>query len=196
MTPDRETLLPAIARLSIAEALGIAMPGVDLPEQAEWLHEPGACFVTLTKDGRLRGCIGSIEAHRPLLEDIRINARAAALRDPRSPPLSRDEFEQIRIEISLLTKPVPLPADNEASAIAMLSPGRDGVLLEYGNHRSTFLPQVWEQLPDPRDFLAHLKVKAGLASDFWHPKLLLSLYRVKKFTEKNRPLPGGPETEQ
>lgn len=192
MTSDKGHLLLMIARASIAEALGIEGPEMHLPQGADWLQKPGACFITLKQGSRLRGCIGSLEAHRPLLDDIRLNAQAAAFHDPRFPPLRAEELERTRIEISLLTKPEPRPTEDEASAIAMLQPGQDGVLLEYGRHHATFLPQVWEELPDPCHFLAHLKAKAGLAPDFWHPQLLLSIYRVEKFSEDEMPAPGNP----
>jgi AmmeMemoRadiSam system protein A len=195
MTPNQGRLLLTIARTSIAKALGMAASEGHLPKETGWLHEPGACFITLKNGTRLRGCVGSLEAYRPLLDDVRLNAQAAAFRDPRFSPLRAEEFERIHIEISLLTKPTPLPVENEAAAIARLKPGQDGVLLEFGRHRATFLPQVWEELPDPRNFLAHLKVKAGLAPDFWHPQLLLSVYRVEKLSEDAASLPANLETE-
>ncbi|HKJ83895.1 MAG TPA: AmmeMemoRadiSam system protein A [Mariprofundaceae bacterium] len=191
MTPERGTLLLRIARASIAESLGLDAPEIDIPEADGWLYEPGACFVTLKKSRQLRGCIGSLEAQRALLEDVKNNARAAALRDPRFPPIIPEEFDRIRIEISLLTTPTPLPpAAEESAAISMLHPGRDGVVLEYGSYRSTFLPQVWQQIPDPHTFLAHLKAKAGLAPGFWHQDLLLSIYRVETYAEEEEsPVP-------
>jgi AmmeMemoRadiSam system protein A len=151
---------------------------------AEWLEHPGASFVTLTKGGDLRGCIGSLEAHRPLAEDVRANAVAAAFRDPRFMPLSREEFGDIRVEVSLLSPTEPLAAGSEAEALAALRPGVDGVVFEYAHHRSTFLPQVWEQLPQPAEFLAHLKRKAGLPQDFWAADVRLSRYTVSKWKEQ------------
>jgi AmmeMemoRadiSam system protein A len=149
-----------------------------------WLSADGACFVTLTRQGILRGCIGSVRARRPLLEDLRSNARAAALHDPRFPPVGREELPDLHIEVSLLSEPKPLEAASEEEALAALRPGVDGVILEYGEaHHSTFLPQVWEQLRDPRDFLAHLKHKAGLSPDFWSPALRLWRYEVETFEE-------------
>lgn len=174
--------LIGLARYAIAGHLGLpyALPA---GSKAEWLHEQRACFVTLTLDGQLRGCIGTLEAHRPLIEDLRANAIAAASHDPRFPALSADEFEQISIEVSLLSAATELSFTDEADAMARIRPGIDGVIFEYDGHRSTFLPQVWEQLPDPVQFIAHLKMKAGLPSDFWHPDLRLSTYRVDKFSE-------------
>jgi AmmeMemoRadiSam system protein A len=148
-----------------------------------WLDEPLAVFVTLTLEGRLRGCIGSLEAHRALFEDLQANARAAAFKDPRFPPLSRTELDTVRIEISILSPPQPMRFSDEADALAQLRPGLDGVILEHGWHRATFLPQVWDQLPEPRQFIAQLKHKAGLAEDFWADDLKLSRYQVEKFEE-------------
>ncbi len=170
-----------LARNAIAGELGEAQrPEVEAAE----LNQPGACFVTLTKDGKLRGCIGSLEARRPLREDVRANARAAAFNDQRFPPLTRDEFPSIHVEISLLTKPQPMTFTSEEDALAQLRPHIDGVVLEIGNHRSTFLPQVWEQLPEPRQFLAQLKMKAGLPPSFWSAELRLSRYQVQKWKEE------------
>lgn len=147
------------------------------------LHQPGASFVTLTQQGDLRGCIGSLEAWRPLAEDVRANALAAAFRDPRFPPLTADEVPNTRIEVSLLTPAEPLPCRDEADALVQLRPHIDGIILSAGRHRATFLPQVWEQLPEPAVFLAQLKRKAGLAADYWGPDLVLQRYAVRKWQE-------------
>ena len=173
-----------LARNTIAWQLGEAPVPKTLPEtEPPELRQPGACFVTLTLDGKLRGCIGSLEARRPLDEDIRANATASAFRDPRFPPLTRDEFARLRIEVSLLTQPQPMSFTGEEDALAQLRPGIDGVIFEQGNHRSTFLPQVWEDLPDPSQFLAQLKIKAGLPRGFWSAELKLSRYQVEKWKE-------------
>ncbi|MHB0974535.1 MAG: AmmeMemoRadiSam system protein B [Thiobacillus sp.] len=179
-TEKGETLLK-LARSEIASRLGQA---VTAPAQAGWLQEPGASFVTLTRQGELRGCIGTLEAHRPLGIDVRENAVAAAFRDPRFMPLSRAEFAAVRVEVSLLSPAEPLEARDESAALAALRPGVDGVVFEYGHYRSTFLPQVWEQLPEPATFLAHLKRKAGLPADFWAEQVRLSRYTVSKWKEK------------
>lgn len=181
MTDDRGRIMLAIARAAIASRFG-ASGSTD--ESAPWLSAPGACFVTLTLSGELRGCIGSLEAYRPLLQDLRQNALAAAFRDPRFPPLSERELERVRVEVSLLSPVEPLSFRDEADALAQLRPGIDGVILEYGRHRGTFLPQVWEQLPAPRDFFRHLKMKAGLPPAFWDDGVLLSRYTVEKFREE------------
>jgi AmmeMemoRadiSam system protein B/AmmeMemoRadiSam system protein A len=177
---DKGATLLKLARSEIGTKLGHRIPP---PAHAGWLDDPGASFVTLTRQGELRGCIGTLEAHRPLGEDVRENAVAAAFRDPRFMPLSRDEFEEIRVEVSLLSPTEPLLVTSEADALARLRPNVDGVVLEYGHYRSTFLPQVWEQLPNPAEFLAHLKRKAGLSMDFWAEQVRLSRYTVSKWKE-------------
>jgi len=180
--PDAEkgSTLLKLARSEIASKLGHA---VESPAQAGWLQAPGASFVTLTRQGELRGCIGTLEAHRPLGVDVRENAVAAAFRDPRFMPLTRAEFDDIRVEVSLLSPTEPLAVANEEDALARLRPNVDGIVFEYGHYRSTFLPQVWEQLPEPAEFLAHLKRKAGLSMDFWSESVRLSRYTVSKWKE-------------
>ncbi len=175
--------LLARARNAIADRLGL--PLTDEPPHPA-LHTPGATFVTLTEGGRLRGCIGTLEAHRSLEADVRANAVAAAFRDPRFAPVEIDEWPHIQLEVSLLTTPVPLPCRDEADALARLRPGVDGVIFEYGGYRSTFLPQVWEQLPEPAIFLNQLKRKAGLPDTFWAPEVMLSRYEVCKWKENRR----------
>ncbi len=178
--PDKGPLLIRIARAAIARTGGAALDTRDLPE---WLRLPGAVFVTLTQNGQLRGCIGSLLAHRPLIDDLEDNARAAAYRDPRFPPLAPEELARTHVEVSILSRPEPMHFIDEDDALAQLLPDVDGVILEYGWHRATFLPQVWEQLPTPRQFMAHLKTKAGLAEDFWSDDIKLSRYSVEKFKE-------------
>jgi len=175
-----ETLLK-LARAEIGQQLGHTLP---VPPPADWLQQPGASFVTLTKMGDLRGCIGSLEPHRPLGEDVRANALAAAFRDPRFMPLAREEFNDIRVEVSLLSPTESLSVSSEDEALTVLRPGIDGLIFEYAHHRSTFLPQVWEQLPEPLEFLAHLKRKAGLPQDFWAADVRLSRYTVSKWKEQ------------
>lgn len=177
------TLLP-IARAAIATALGRAQAAI---EDALWLQAFGACFVTLTQHAQLRGCIGTLIAHRTLLSDIKANAAAAALHDPRFSPLTLVELERTEIEVSLLSPMQAMRFDNEAHALAQLQPGIDGVVLEYGRHRSTFLPQVWDQLPTASDFIAHLKQKAGLPVDFWAEGVRLHRYTVSKWHESEAP---------
>lgn len=155
-----------------------------LPEPSHpALAAPGATFVTLTQHGQLRGCIGSLEAYRPLEQDVRANALAAALRDPRFQPLAAHELERTRVEVSLLTAAEDMRFLNEADAQRQLRPAIDGVILECNGRRGTFLPQVWEQLPDVRQFMAHLKQKAGFPPDFWSPEVRLQRYQVRKWQE-------------
>lgn len=188
-TDERGRVLLRIARVALAEALGAGSVAGDPPAAANpdepWLREPGATFVTLRRqDGELRGCVGSIEAHRTLAEDVAHNAVAAAFHDSRFPPLAPQELAEISLEVSLLSPPEPLPALSEDEALRLLRPGIDGVILEYRGRRGTFLPQVWEQLPTPRAFLDHLATKAGLPRGFWAPEVRLSRYTVRKWEEE------------
>jgi len=176
-----KTLLK-LARASIADRLGVAFD-FKLPNEI-WLEEPRASFVTLHKNGALRGCIGSLSAHRPLAEDVAANAVAAAFHDPRFVPLSKDEFRAIDIEVSVLSTPEKLLFSDEHALLALLRPGIDGLILSCGANRGTFLPQVWAQLPEPAQFIAHLKQKAGLPADFWSPDIEIERYSVEAFSEK------------
>jgi AmmeMemoRadiSam system protein A len=178
----RGKVLIGIARGAIAEALGEARAPVP---QEDWLNEWGATFVTLTQCGELRGCIGSLQAHRPLGEDVHHNALAAAFRDPRFMPLARRELEVTECEISLLSPAEAMVFCGEEDALCQLRPGVDGVILECGRYRSTFLPQVWEQLPQPHQFMAHLKRKAGLPEGYWAEDMRLSRYTVCKWRESD-----------
>jgi len=175
-----EVLLP-IARAAIARVLDVPHAA---DESAPWLAEHGACFVTLTQFGELRGCIGSLQAHRSLLDDIKGNAVSAALHDPRFTPLSAEELDITTVEVSLLSATQAMVVRDEADALTQLRPNVDGVIFEYGRYRSTFLPQVWENLARPRDFLAMLRRKAGLPEDFWAQDVKLSRYSVTKWSEK------------
>jgi uncharacterized protein len=180
-TEPGHVLLP-LARASIARALGRSHAASDT---APWLQEPGACFVTLTQQGELRGCIGSLEARRALLVDVRANAVAAAFHDPRFCALTQSELDITEIEVSLLSPMQPLAFSSEADALRQLRPGVDGVVLEFGARRSTFLPQVWEQLPEVDEFMAHLKRKAGLPASFWAAEVRLQRYTVSKWKESD-----------
>jgi AmmeMemoRadiSam system protein A len=182
--PARGPVLLRLARTAIEGRLGVPVEArAPLPE---WLLEPGASFVTLrSAGGDLRGCIGSIAAVRPLGEDVEANAAAAAFRDPRFPALAREELADLGVEVSVLSASEPLPAaPGFEAAAAMLRPGVDGVILEAGPFaRATFLPQVWEELPDARDFLAQLQRKAGLPARGWSAAHRLSRYTVEKHAE-------------
>jgi len=183
MRPETGELLIAIARSAIARRLEREHPAH--AADAPWLNEPGATFITLMQSGRLRGCIGSLRAHRPLIDDVRANAVAAAFHDPRFKPLRHEEFDLTDIEISLLSALQPLEAGDEEHALAQLKPGVDGLVFQYGHHQSTFLPQVWEQFNEPREFLSHLKYKAGLPPDFWDAQVKLQRYTVSKWREQD-----------
>jgi len=182
MASHQGVILLALARRAIASQLGIQVNAVETSAD-DCLQREAATFVTLTLHGMLRGCIGSLEAYRSLMDDVQANAIAAAFHDPRFPPLTAAEFAALQLEVSVLTALQPLPVANEAEAMASIRPGMDGVVLEYGSHRGTFLPQVWEQLPDPAQFMAHLKQKAGLSTDFWHPDVRLLIYQVNKYRQ-------------
>lgn len=173
MTAEQGVLLLELARASIAQALGGSE--IVVPDEA-WLREPGASFVTLMQAGELRGCIGTVEAYRPLAVDVVRNAQATALHDYRFEPLRSDELDSVDVEVSLLSSPIPLIYASDAALYEQLQPGIDGVILHMGGRRATFLPQVWEQLPDPRDFIAQLQHKAGA------PGVPLSLCSVQRYT--------------
>ena len=179
---DAGTLLLPTARAAIGSALGLSP---DFPaERPAWALASGASFVTLTERGQLRGCIGSLQAVRPLLDDVSDNAVSAAMRDPRFPPLTRRELGVVAIEVSVLSAPVPLAATSMADAYAALRPGVDGVIVEVGPwHRATFLPQVWEELPRPDEFMDHLWRKAGVPPGVWHDGTRLQTYTVRAWHE-------------
>ena len=184
---DREqagSALLAIARASIAKALG--EPAESPPEGAPWLRQAGASFVTLKLDGELRGCIGSLSAERALGADVAANAQKAAFRDPRFAPLGRAEWPRLEVEVSLLSTPKPIRFADEAELLAAIVPGEDGLILECDGRRATFLPQVWESLPETRSFLVELVRKAGLPPDTRLGRCKLSRYRVAKWSEATR----------
>ncbi len=185
LSPEEREILLKLAREAITRAAHRQdVPEVDLSAMPEALRRDGACFVTLTKRGELRGCIGSLEARRPLVLDVRGNAIAAAFHDPRFPPVRPEELDELHVEISVLSPPQPLSYDGPADLIAKLRPGIDGVVIERGWHRATFLPQVWEKLPDPHVFMEHLCAKAGLAPDTYRKSELdVYTYQVEKFEE-------------
>lgn len=182
---DLGGVLLMLARSAIAEKLGL--DPFDTLNHAR-LEQPSATFVTLKQAGELRGCVGSLHAIRPLRDDVRANAIAAAFRDPRFPPLAAGEFAHTSLEVSLLSAGVRIECSSEEDLLARLRPGVDGVTLEYGQHRATLLPQVWERLEHPRDFLAALKVKARLPEDFWSPGILVSRYAATTWSEPEPPL--------
>lgn len=177
---ERSQLL-ALADASIREGLASGQPlQVELRNLAPHLASPGTTFVTLKLHGQLRGCIGSLEAWRPLAEDCAANAFAAAFRDPRFAPVAAQECPLLELHISVLEPPTPLPVQTEAELIGRLRPGEGGLVLVEGRRRATFLPSVWEQLPDPVEFVRHLKRKAGLPDDYWSPTLQFGWYGVEE----------------
>jgi AmmeMemoRadiSam system protein A len=186
---DLGSVLLVIARSAIAGSLGLR-PTTD-PGHTE-LSRPAATFVTLKMRDELRGCIGTLEPFRPLSQDVRENAIGAAFRDPRFRPLTAAEFEATSVEVSLLSASELLDVAAEDDLLARLRPGCDGLTLECGRHRATFLPQVWEQLADPQDFVTALKRKAGLPGDFWSPRIAVSRYQVTKWTQSAPILAGAP----
>lgn len=168
-------------RAAIARELGYKLARCSAEEP--WQKEERAAFVTLNHHGQLRGCIGSLSAHQSLWDELSYDACAAAFRDRRFAPLSRDEFDDLDIHISILTPTQPLAVDSEQALLSALRPGVDGLVLEEGVRRATFLPQVWEQLPEPKRFLEHLKRKAGLAEDYWSDTMQFSIYQVTDIGE-------------
>ncbi|MEO5332487.1 MAG: AmmeMemoRadiSam system protein B [Magnetococcus sp. YQC-5] len=188
MDSDHSAMWPSLARDQLTRTLngqsGLAISAL----KARWpeLAQPGACFVTLKDRGGLRGCIGTLEAHRPLGEDLLENTVAAALRDPRFPPLTAAELPDIEIEVSILTPPEPFLHQDGEDLVQRLRPGVHGVILRKHGRRATFLPQVWEQLPDPRDFLEHLCHKAGLDGSCWRQGAEILVYTVKKSLESKK----------
>ncbi|MCK4587520.1 MAG: AmmeMemoRadiSam system protein A [Gammaproteobacteria bacterium] len=145
------------------------------------LQNPGASFVTLKIAGELRGCIGSLEAYQPLINDVAHNAYAAAFSDPRFQPVSNDELENLEFHISVLTPAAAMSFDSEGDLLKQIRPGVDGLVLEENQHRGTFLPAVWESLPDAESFLRHLKQKAGLSQDYWSKNIKVSRYTTESF---------------
>ena len=186
LTPEEQRILLRLAREAMAiRVKGEKLPRLDLSSMPARLKEDGASFVTLTIEGNLRGCIGALEAYQPLAEDVREHAIAAALDDPRFAPVSERELEGIKIEVSCLTRPQPFAYANAEDLIARLRPHVDGVILRDGfGHRATFLPQVWEKIPDPAEFLSQLCAKMGLSENAWRTKHLdASVYQVEEFHE-------------
>ncbi|MGM0449645.1 MAG: AmmeMemoRadiSam system protein A [Pseudomonadota bacterium] len=186
LTAGHRRQLLELARNSVREGLmnghALAVTVADWPEP---LQAEGASFVSLHRaDGSLRGCIGTLQARQPLVVDVADHAWAAAFRDPRFPPLASGEFDSITIDLSILSTPEPLPVASEPELLATIQPGEDGLVLEDGPHRGTFLPAVWDSLPDPEDFIRELKRKAGLPADHWSPSLMVKRYRTESFSER------------
>ena len=184
LTKEEGRYLLQVARKTIEKALFKQEGEIEMEPTSEKYQEKRGTFVTLNSDGNLRGCIGHIIPNETLIEGIRINAINAAFRDPRFPPLNKKEWPHIKIEISILTEPKPLAYKNADDLLAKLRPGIDGVILKKDYRQSTFLPQVWEQLPDKEEFLTHLCLKGGMNAYAWKKeKLEVSTYQVQAFEE-------------
>ena len=184
LTEQQQKELLRLARQTIARGCQNSQPPeVNLPNPPAAFLQQGACFVTLHKHDDLRGCIGSIEAHRPLLDDIIYNAFASAFRDHRFAPVQEQELNDLHIGISILTPKQRMAVKTEAELLANLRPGVDGLLIDSVRYHATFLPQVWEQLPEPTRFLAHLKQKAGMPADVWPEDMVCYKYQCIHFQE-------------
>ena len=184
LPPPQQKELLRLARQAIARGCRHSLPPEpDHENQPDLFLSPAACFVTLHKQGQLRGCIGSLEPHRLLIDDVLHNAFASACRDHRFPPVQENELTDIHIEISILTPKQMMEADNEAELLEELRPGIDGLIIQSGFRSATFLPQVWKQLPDPKQFLAHLKQKAGMPVDIWPEDMECYKYQCIQFEE-------------
>jgi AmmeMemoRadiSam system protein A len=176
--------LVRLAREAIVHALG--GPPFERPTGA-WFEEHGASFVTITREGRLHGCIGSLVAHQPLAADVEQNAIAAAFRDPRSMPLQVEQLPEIGVEVTRLGPLVPMRFTGQEDLLKQLVPHVDGLVLRWRRHRGTFLPQVWESLEEPAIFLGELKAKAGLSRDFWADDVEVSRFAVDKWGDRRAP---------
>jgi len=185
LTEEMGKYLLSVARQTIEQELfGRKKPEKPERDLPAIFHERRGTFVTLTIQGGLRGCIGHIIPQESLIEGITVNAINAAFRDPRFRPLNREEWKNVKIEISILTEPEPLSYTDADDLLKKLRPGVDGVIIKKGRHQATFLPQVWEQLPKKKEFLGHLCLKAGLDGNAWRQgDLEVSTYQVQAFED-------------
>lgn len=182
---EQEVLL-RLARESILHGLIVeCLMKVDTNDYPAHLCQELACFVTLNRNGALRGCIGHLEPIQPLVKDVAENAYAAAFRDPRFPPLTESELKGLEIHISILSPSTQIEFSTEQDLIAKLRPGIDGLILKRGANKGTFLPSVWESLPDAASFLSQLKRKAGLATNFWSDDIIIYRYTTDSFSDKD-----------
>lgn len=165
-----------MARQSVVSGLAGDRLQPDPTGYSPALQHHGASFVTLQKHGTLRGCIGTLDAYQPLVTDVAHNAHAAAFRDPRFPSLAADELHVLEFHISVLTEPQPMQVESEHDLLQQIRPQVDGLVIEEGYRRGTFLPSVWETLPDPKEFLLQLKRKAGLPPNYWSDQIKVSRY--------------------
>ncbi|OQW78677.1 MAG: AMMECR1 domain-containing protein [Proteobacteria bacterium ST_bin11] len=182
LTETQQNQLLTLARQSIAHGLQTGRSlAINLDEYPAELNESRATFVTLERGGQLRGCIGMLEAVRPLAEDVTQNAFAAAFRDRRFPPVAADELTELDLHVSVLSTAAALKFGSEADLIAQLRPGIDGIILQEGGRRGTFLPSVWDDLPNPKQFLQQLKLKTGLPALYWSNTLQAFRYTCEIF---------------
>lgn len=184
LPPQDRSLLLNLARDSIRQGLESGQPlQVRVEDYPPSLQAHRAVFVTLNRRGALRGCIGHLEAIQPLVVDVAENAFAAAFRDPRFPPLAAAELDDLEIHISVLSPATPLTFSSEADLLHQMRPSIDGLILEDGPYRGTFLPSVWESLPQPLEFLRNLKMKAGLSADHWSDHVRVYRYETESFSD-------------
>jgi len=181
MNAENQQILLKIARDVIFQGLESAKGSPEIGIIPDELMAKRATFVTLTIGGHLRGCIGMLEACRPLAEDVAENAQAAAFEDPRFPPLTENEFKRLEIHISVLSPPEELKFSSEKDVLDQIRPGIDGLILQDGFRRGTFLPSVWQELPEKKLFWAHLKQKAGLPANYWSDTLRVFRYTTDYF---------------
>ncbi|WLQ14041.1 AmmeMemoRadiSam system protein A [Hahella aquimaris] len=179
LSDKEKTQLYEVASLAIEQGLASGERRiVDLSGFSNTLRQPAATFVTVLKKGGLRGCIGVLEAIRPLVQDVSHNAYSAAFEDPRFAPLKPDEWRLCALHISVLSQPRLIPVTSEQDLACKLRVGEDGLILSWRGHRATFLPSVWGQLPDPGDFIGQLKCKAGLGKEFWAKDIKAEIYQT------------------
>jgi len=179
---DEQKILESIVKQSILNGLECHSPlKVNVADYTEALQRKKASFVTLNINNELRGCIGTLSPHCPLVKDIAHNAYAAAFQDPRFPNLDKQEYKQLQYHISILSDTSPIQFDSEQSLLSQIRPGVDGLVLKEHHQQGTFLPSVWEQLPEPEMFLQHLKHKAGLPANYWSKTLQVYRYTVESY---------------
>ena len=179
---EQRAVMVDIALRSIQHGLDSYGPEpVDALLYSSALQQHRGTFVTLERYGQLRGCIGTLDAYQPLIVDVAVQAHAAAFHDPRSPPLSNSEFRGLEQHIAVFSPPEPPSFRSEADLLGQLRPGVDGLILMCGEQRATFLPAVWESLPEPDQFLIHLKQKAGFDSSFWSKDVRAERYTTESF---------------
>lgn len=182
LSDNDKKVLRKVARDSIHYGLQHHKPlPISLGDYNECLNTPGASFVTLNLNHQLRGCIGALEAYQPLVKDVADHAFSAAFQDPRFSPITADEEQHLELHISVLSKPTPIEFSDEEDLLTKIKPDIDGLILEDKHHKGTFLPSVWEQLTTPREFLNHLKLKAGLRQDDWNEDIRVYRYHTISF---------------